>query len=161
MSVKANRRMEMRTLSCQLNDEEVEAKGRELARLALDARDQEEALDAYLSGVKEEKRRLELLCAEKRGAVTKLADEIATRTVRRDVQCDWHFDLDGGQAILVRRDSGAAVTKRPITDEERQMEIGEKLEAANADQVRIWEQQLRDADAKRKADGVDEGGEPA
>lgn len=32
-------RMEMRALACELTDEEVEAKGRELARLALDSRD--------------------------------------------------------------------------------------------------------------------------
>lgn len=152
-----NRHMEMRTLDCQLTDEELDAKMRELARVTVDAKEQEEAIDTYRARVKEELKSLDDALTEKHAARIRLAREISTRRVERDVPCDWHFDLESGQAILVRRDTQMAVAKRELTQEERQLRIGEALEAANAEQVALWEQQLLEAAAR----GEETGGTPA
>lgn len=149
-----NRHMEMRTLVCQLTDEELDAKMRELARVTVDAKEQEEAIDTYRARVKEELKSLDDALTEKHAARIRLAREISTRRVERDVPCDWHFDLESGQAILVRRDTQMAVAKRELTQEERQLRIGEALEAANAEQVALWEQQLIEAAARGEETGA-------
>lgn len=147
--VKKNRHMEMRVLVCQLSEDEVDAKSRELARATMDMRDQEEARTAYVENTRHERKRLDEAVKDRRAAVIDLATAVSTRTVERDVPCDWRFDLESGKAILVRRDTDVAVEKRDMTDEERQLKIGETLEAANADQVSLWKRHLLEAEARR------------
>lgn len=41
----------------------------------------------------------------------------------RSVECDLQFHIDKVQAILVRNDMGEVVEERPMTDEEKQIQI--------------------------------------
>lgn len=142
-----NRHMVMRALPCLLTDEEADAKSAELARVTMDERAYELAIRKLVDDHKSERKRLEDNLAEMTGTRIQLAQEITTRTVKRDVPCDWHFDLEKGTAILVRRDTGDAVARREMSDDERQMKIGETLELATADQIRQWEAQLAEREA--------------
>jgi hypothetical protein len=142
MSKQKNRHMVMRPLKCQLTDEEVDAKSAELARVTMDERAMEDAIAKIVDDHKLEKKKLDKGLAEMSGNRAKLAQEITSRTVERDVPCDWRFDLANGTAILVRRDTEVAVIRRDMTEDERQLKIGETLEAATAEQLALWEQQL-------------------
>ena len=152
-----NRHMVMRPLPCLLTDEEADAKSAELARVTMDERAYELAVKKVVDEHKSERKRLEENLAEMAGTRMQLAQEITTRTVKRDVPCDWHFDLENGVSILVRRDTGDAVARRAMTEDERQMKIGETFEAASAEQLRQWEAQLAASEA---ADEQAEGEEP-
>lgn len=137
-------RMEMRALKCYLTTEEIDAKSAELARVVMDEKNAEEMLEAAVERHKSEKKELEGVVKELLTTGNRLAAEITSRCTTRDVPCDWHFDLEGGRAILVRRDTGEAVKSREMTDEERQLKIGEALESATAEQIRMWETQLQE-----------------
>lgn len=145
MAKGSGRHFETRALPVTLTDDELEAKGRELARVTMEEQKKAEAIatlksEQKLALAKAEEDRIN--CA---GTRMRLAREVTTRTVWRDVVCDWVFDVERGRAILVRRDLKAAVDVRPITAEERQLKLGEEMEAANVDQLAIWEDQLRQA----------------
>lgn len=149
-----NRHLTMRALPCRLTEDEIELKSAELARVTMEERDHQDAIAAFVERTKTEKKRMDERLAEKRGSRLRLAKEITTRTMDKDVACDWRFDLDSGQAILVRRDTGTAVVRRKMTDDERQMKIGETFEAATAAQLAAWELELEEA-AKR-GEAIDE-----
>lgn len=138
------KQMEMRLLKCDLTDEEVEAKGRELARVALDAAGCEDSLELAADAYKAEKRMLAKALADVVGRRQSLAEQVSTRTVERDVRCFWFYQLDSGYKILVREDTNRAVTKLAIPDHERQLLIGEELEAANEGQIQMWSKQLEE-----------------
>jgi hypothetical protein len=106
-------------------------------------RDEEEAAtraEAAKAAIKAEKERLK----RKRGELDALAEAVTSRKIKVDVDCDWRYSLgqEGGVKILVRRDTGQAVERRAVTPEERQLVIGERLEEANEEQLKIWEEQL-------------------
>lgn len=136
-------KMEMRVLKCYLTTEEIDAKSAELARVVMEEKNAEEVLEAAIERAKGEKKELEGAVKELLTTGNRLAAEITSRCTSRDVPCDWHFDLEGGRAILVRRDTGEAIKSREMTDEERQLKIGEALESATAEQIRMWETQLQ------------------
>lgn len=145
MSTKPKVKMEMRVLSCELTAEEIDAKSAEIARTIMDEKELTEQLERMVLRHKAEKADLDKLVREKTVSADSLALAITTRKVERDVACDWHFNLDAGSAILVRRDTGSAIQRRYMTDHERQLTIGEALESATAEQWAMWEAQLNDS----------------
>lgn len=160
----ARKTMETRNLPVDLTDEQVESRSRLLARGHLDLMKEEEdaaaRAEAAKSAIKAEKERLK----RKRGELDALAEAITSRKVKMDVDCDWKYFLGEGEAgvkILVRRDTGQAIERRPVSKDERQLVIGERLEEANEDQLRLWEEQLATAGVPEvQPEPVeDEGGE--
>jgi len=134
--------MEMRQLMVELTDEELDAKGRDLARVTLDTKATEAALDQAASEYADEKKALNKNLVELAGRRNELASAIATRKASRDTPCDWYFDFDSATKYLVRRDSGDCVERRKLEEKEKQQAIGERLAEASAAQLDLWEQQL-------------------
>lgn len=142
------RTMETRSLWVQLTDEQVESRSRQLARQFLDLKKEEAELENYKEGMKSAVKAREAALNRAKGALDALASAVSQRAIQTDVDCDWHFYLgadEGGVKVLVRRDTGEAVDRRPLTLQERQLVIGEKLEEATADQLALWEEQLAKA----------------
>jgi hypothetical protein len=162
---KNRKTVEMRVLKVTLNEEEWDAKSSELARVVMEERDQEDAIDRQTEDAKAVKKALEGRLAGIRGNRNALATAVATRQVDRDVPCDWFYHLDGGKAVLVRRDTNEAVESRDLKPEERQLAIGEKLAEATAGQIELWENQIREAKAvevaPEQAEPEQEAGEAA
>lgn len=148
--------MEMRVLKVDLGDDELEARGRELAVVVQDQAGQEAALEKALERHKAEKKELEALLKETSGRLKELSRSIVTRTVTRDVPCDWRFDLDRKVKFLVRRDTGEAVERKALTDQECQLLIGEQLEAVQQKQLDAWAAQLKAAESVKDEDKQEE-----
>ncbi|HKV10733.1 MAG TPA: hypothetical protein VJ725_21510 [Thermoanaerobaculia bacterium] len=156
------RTMETRTLTVQLNDEQVESRSRQLARKSIDLAELEKSIEAKAEVHKSVMKELKDRVKEEKGELRALAEAVSKRAIRTDVDCDWRYYLGEGETgikILVRRDTGEAVDRRPLTQEERQLFIGEKLEEANAAQVALWEQQLANQGVGEATD-IPEGAEP-
>lgn len=151
------RTMETRTLTVQLNDEQVESRSRQLARKSIDLAGLEKSIESRNESHKALMKDLKDRLKEEKGELRALAEAVSKRAIRTDVDCDWKFYLGEGETgikILVRRDTGEAVDRRPLTQEERQLIIGEKLEEASADQLALWEEQLAQAGTATANDGV-------
>lgn len=140
--------MEMRPLPCELSDEEVEAKARELGRVAMDAEDTEDAISAAAENYKSTKRQLQEVLADIAGRRRSLAEQVTSRTVSRDVRCFWRYDLASGAKYLVREDSGRAVAFEKIQDDERQLLLGEKIEEEDREQLAVWAMQVAEAESR-------------
>lgn len=139
---KHRREVEMRALACDLTEEEIHLKGAELARTAIQEAAAEGALEGMKADHKEAVKASKVGLADIRGHRQRLAGEIASRSQERDVRCRWHADLDGGFTYLVREDTGRAILREKMLDEERQLAIGEKLASASSSQLALWEAQL-------------------
>lgn len=155
---KHRREVEMRALPCDLSEEEIHLKGAELARTAIQEAAAEGNLETMKADHKEAIKAAKVGLADIRGHRQRLAGEIASRSQERDVRCRWHHDLDGGYTYLVREDTGRAILREKMLDEERQLAIGEKLAAANSDQLKLWEAQLGEVKAEEPP-AEPEGGE--
>lgn len=149
----ARRTMETRRLAVQLTEEQVESRSRQMAsgyiKLKTDERDLVRREKVSKDAFKAEREEL----TRRSGELDALADSVAKRRIVTDVDCDWFYHLGettegapAGFKILVRRDTKEAVERRPLTTEERQLVIGEKLEEANAEQLKLWEEQLAKAE---------------
>lgn len=132
----------IRQLPCPITETEVDTKSAELARATIDERAYEIAIDKINEDHKAEKKRLEQNLAEMAGVRIKLAQELTTGEVERDIECEWRFNVFDGTAILVRTDTGEAVELRDITAEERQMQLGEAVKAPTPEQLSQWKKQL-------------------
>lgn len=157
-------RMEMRALECTLTEEERDAKARELARVIMEERDQAAAISKHQTEAKEAQKALEAHLRELQGQRMTLATEVTSRRVRRDVKCLWYYDFEGNRKILVRTDTGSAVARVKLTEEERQLALGELLAEATDEQIQRWDRELQEpAPSDEEAvptDGEGETGEP-
>lgn len=164
----ARKTMETRSLTVDLTDEQVESRSRQLARGHLDLAKDRAELDRRKSDQKAAWKAEEKGLDRRAGELDSLAQAVATRKIKTDVDCDWRYYLgpegSNGTKILVRRDTGQAIEQRPVTTEERQLVIGERLEEANEEQLKIWEEQLATANASaveepaaEKGDGEEAG----
>lgn len=138
--------METRSLYVALTDEQVESRSRQLSQEILNLADDEAKLDDFEADMKASVKAQRKGIAFQRGDVNAQARAVAERRVKMPVDCDWKYVLGdtekGGVKILVRRDTGEAIECRPLTQEERQLVIGEALEEASAEQLSLWEGQL-------------------
>lgn len=142
MAATERKKMEMRVLKVDLNQEEWEAKSAELARVVHEEKAQELALNAHKENSKNAAKALEEELKAIRGNRNSLATAVSTRQVDRDVPCDWYYHIDKKKAVLVRRDTGAALESRDLKPEELQLAIGEHLQMANESQILAWEEAL-------------------
>lgn len=138
--------METRSLYVALTDEQVESRSRQLSQEVLNLAEEEAEIEAYEADMKSSVKARRKGLAAQRGDVNAQARAVAERRIKMPVDCDWKYVLGdtekGGVKILVRRDTGEAIERRPLTQEERQLVIGEALEEANAEQLSLWESQL-------------------
>lgn len=156
---KHRREVEMRALPCDLSEEEIHLKGAELARTAIQEAAAEGTLETMKADHKEAVKAQKVGLADIRGHRQRLAGEISSRSQERDVRCRWHHDLDGGYTYLVREDTGRAILREKMVDEERQLAIGEKLAAASSDQLQLWEAQLSGVKAEDEPPAEEEDSE--
>lgn len=151
--------MEMRSLYVALTDEQVESRSRQLSQEVLNLAEEEAEIEAYEADMKSSVKARRKGLAAQRGDVNAQARAVAERRIKMPVDCDWKYvlgDTEGGVKILVRRDTGEAIERRPLTQEERQLVIGEALEEANAEQLSLWEQQLAAAGTAPEASSNEE-----
>jgi hypothetical protein len=163
--------METRRLAVQLTDEQVESRSRQFASGYIQRKKEEDELALREKASKDAFKAEHEALARRSGELDALASSVATRKITTDVDCDWFYHLgEGTEAapagfkILVRRDNKEAIERRPLTSEERQLVIGEKLEEANADQLKLWEEQLAkvpvsEEEAAKKEDDDEEDDE--
>jgi hypothetical protein len=139
------RTVETRTLWVSLTDEEVDARARQFATAHHDLRAAEADLVKWKEDMKAAAKARESEVERQKGEVDLLAETVRLRRVRTQVECDWQYRLgegDGGVKYLIRRDTGEAVERRPLTVEERQLVIGERLDEASPEQIDLWEAQI-------------------
>lgn len=135
-------RKETRRLRCPLTDAEVASRAALLASESVERAKMERHLEEFQDSHKDAVKARKDLIKEKVGEVMALADQVATRSEMRHTDCEWRADLDGGWEFLIRFDTGQAVERRKLSDERRQLVIGERLEEATADQLKLWESQI-------------------
>lgn len=150
-------RTETRKLKCPLTDSEVASRAALQATEALEHAKLEGELETWWSSAREAKKAREKKITEKAGEVLALARQVASRSEERHVECLWHADLDGGYEYLTRNDTGQAIERRKLSEERRQLVIGEKLQEANTNQLKLWEEQLRNNAPEIEA-GDEQGG---
>ncbi len=104
------------SLPCRLTDEEMLLKAAELATLVVEVEHTEGRLKV---------RRTELRAELKKGRqrAAELAKVVANRTEDREVEVYEEPDPGTGLVWTVRRDTGARVDSRPMTAEDRQLEL--------------------------------------
>ena len=135
-------RKETRRLRCHRTDAEVASRAALLASESVERAKMERDLEDFQVSHKDAVKARKDLVKEKVGEVMALADQVATRTELRHTDCEWRTDLDGGWEFLVRLDTNQAVERRRLTEERRQLVIGERLEEATATQIKLWETQI-------------------
>ncbi len=121
-----------RNLPCQLTEDELKQKAKELATTV-----QEISADEDRS--KNIKDQLKATMSELSSRQTRLAGEVARGEVYRLVDVEYRIDDEGGLIQEVRMDSGETFISRPARDEERQLTLQavtkEKKEGKNAKQT--------------------------
>jgi hypothetical protein len=105
------------SLPCQLTEEQLGERARELARLVEAIEEEEDRAKRVAADSKSEVRRL----AAGRDL---LARVVSTGTEFREVGIEKFADDDRGIVAVVRMDTGEVVAERPIRAEERQLELG-------------------------------------
>lgn len=106
-----------RALRCPLTDEEHRAKGQELARLLVE----QSSLKA------EHKGRVALMKAEAeevQGRVHDCREDVRLQSEVRSVEVEHVADFGRGVVECFRLDTGDLVSSRPLTPDERQLELG-------------------------------------
>lgn len=143
-------------LECRLTEEELRRRCAALAVLAAQEEQAEEHLDEVKSrakllvdGAKDELDRA-------RGAMRRMARVVNRKTEERAVDCEEYLEDDVQRALLVRTDTGVIVSSRPMTEEEKQLDIDQgevELDAMMRRQIREHLDELGD---QMPADGADE-----
>lgn len=80
-------------------------------------------LGAHAAHEEEVKKELKARRGEIEARIGRLALLVHMRRETRDVECEVIADHDLGQALTVRTDTGEVVAKRPLTHEERQLNL--------------------------------------
>lgn len=105
-----------RLLKCQLTPAELLACGQELA----DAHSEHERVTEEAEGMKAEfKGKLQI----EEGKIGRLSALIRAGYEHRQIKCETVKDFDFGQVIVTRLDTKETVESRPLSDEERQMDL--------------------------------------
>jgi hypothetical protein len=102
-----------RNVPCRLTEDELRQRGDSLAEV-VESRHAEEKRQADL------KSQMKARITELEAKQTQLAIAISRKEEYRDVSCDIFGDPTHDTATVVRRDTGEAIEKRPLTDAERQ-----------------------------------------
>ena len=116
MTTKTKSRTETRNLPCELSEGELKERGFQLAKVVQDI-----AAETTRQGDQEAQMKATL--AALGGQKARLASAVARREEFRDVMVDIYFDLDDKTVETVRQDTGEVIFTRPMTDEERQMDL--------------------------------------
>lgn len=103
-------------LLCDLNEVEWQNKARELADSHRDTDAQKERKKGIMAELN-----ADVKAAEARE--TKLANIVATRTERREVIVEVKYDYELGTVTRKRTDTGAVISEREMTSDERQGEL--------------------------------------
>lgn len=106
-------KIETRILPVQLNAEELAAYSYDLAKKEREASSLEGEKKAI---AKDFQGRIDVLRAE----ISDLAAKVETRSEDREVECDLIYYDQEGEVETVRRDTGEVVTRRPMTQAEKQ-----------------------------------------
>jgi hypothetical protein len=155
------RTTEIQHLSCDLTEEEVGLTSNRLAGLVAERSRLIAADERAKADAKDSQKTRE---AEINGLWQQIAADstmVRTRTAMRDVPCDWHIDLDRGRAVLVRRDTQEVLRVRPVTEEEKQLALGDEAVALSAEVTRALEVYERQCEAQERAAAEAEPEPPA
>lgn len=76
-----------------------------------------------LTELEVQKARLTAAMKPIKSQIEDLVPIIDTRKEMREVECDWRFEWAKGIKVLVRTDTYEEVTRRPVTDEEKQIQL--------------------------------------
>lgn len=106
----------VRSLPVRLFEEELLKKGTELAQTVQDIATEEDRQTDI-------KAQMKARLAELEGRRTNLAITISRREEHRDVEVDIFFDFQRGVVEDVRRDTGEAVSRRVMSESERQQHL--------------------------------------
>lgn len=118
------------TLSCDLNQDEINLYSQELANVTTEQAEVEAHKKDVLSGITA---RLNKCAADR----VVLARKITSRKEDRPVECELEFDYAAGKVYTVRVDTGVTIRQRKLSDDERQQwldldaEEGRRQEAAD------------------------------
>lgn len=104
------------TLKCALTDEELQAKGAQLA----DAIDEGKRLDEEFTGVKQQfKAKIDGASARAAG----LASTIRAKAEYRSVKCSRRYDFANGEVREYRDDTMTEISRRAMTNDDRQQHL--------------------------------------
>ena len=106
----------VKELRCKLTDEELLARGQELARALEQMQKREADGKAFAANVKSDIEQY-----KKEGL--RLTSHIAEKSEWRKVECDEVHDFEAGTVSVVRLDTGEVVSERRMWDEERQEDL--------------------------------------
>lgn len=106
------------TLECRLTEEELKASSKTLADALRQRRGHESSLETFKSQMKAQITQLE-------GTINEMEGRINSEKEFRMVECEVTFDYQTGMKTTVRKDTGEQVREEKITDEERQLHLGE------------------------------------
>lgn len=76
-----------------------------------------------LTELEVQKARLSAAMKPIKSQIEDLVPIIDTRKEMREVECDWRFEWSKGIKVLVRTDTYEEVTRKPVTDEEKQIQL--------------------------------------
>lgn len=106
-----------RALRCPLTDEEHRAKGQELARILVEQAQLKSEHKARVSEMKDE-------AAEVADRVHDCREDVRLQSEVRSVEVEYIADFGRGVVECFRCDTGALVSSRALTNEERQLVLG-------------------------------------
>ena len=114
-------------LPVKLDSEQIAERGQEMAGKALDAARIELDIDKVKDEARGKLKELKEGLVEIRGRLKKLAFEVRKGEAVQSVLVEARFASDNSCVEIVRLDTGEIVETRPLTEEDRQMEIDEVL----------------------------------
>lgn len=132
-------------LPVKLSAVETAEKSKELANKSIRAAHVETKIEDIKNEAKDEIKMLKETLLELRGQVKELAHSIRKGEIVRPVLVEARIAPDNSKAEIVRLDTGEVVDERPLTEDDRQMELDEVLARIEAD--------TKVTDAKSRAAG--------
>jgi hypothetical protein len=144
-----------RVLLVDLQPEEREAKGEELALAVVERDGYERDFEDWLEDMKASKKSRTKELERLDGNVSELARVLESGREERDVACSWLYSLGHGYAFLIRDDTGEMIAHRRLPDEERQADLTEVLREPTLEQLAEWLPKLAVNEAAEEHD--DEG----
>lgn len=106
------------SLECRLTEEELKASAKTLAEALRQRGQHESSLETFKSQIKAQITQLD-------GVISEQTGRLNSEKEFRQVECETTFDYKTGFKITVRKDTGEQVREEKITDEERQLHLGE------------------------------------
>lgn len=142
-------------LPVRLTATETAEKSRELANKSIRAAHVETKIEDIKSEAKDQIKMLKETLAELRGQVKELAHSIRKGEIVRPVLVEARVATDNSKAEIIRLDTGEVVEERPLTEDDRQMELEEVLARIEAD-TKITDAKSRAAGERDDEDDEDE-----